>query len=444
MGACASTGGRGRTSSDSPTTPSPAITKQHRKADRSQRKASKNAKQNASKRQSVLSLPPSNTRLESNYLIGREIGRGLYGVVRVVMDRKTHERFACKTVDKRRMSQEQLARLRTEFDILKRVSTHQSVAALVDQYEDSTYMHFVLELCTGGTLYDVLTTASIADDASAAVDRSESSTSPAAATTSTRSSSGSTASRSSSSVSGSASSKRMSEARAKRVMRQLAEAVARLHAEGVVHRDLKLENIAFMDARDAGEGAYHPDGSTHRGTTSSRSASASSRHFPSIGSASSLASELSGSEADSDCTGSMAASSAPCSPAFSAPCPPLKLLDFGLSTWHRPADGQRLTEIAGTAYYVAPEVLRKQYGSECDVWSMGVILYMMLTGSPPFWDVSEEAICSAVLAGHYDMVSAPWPSISPGAKDLVRRMLQTDPSKRITAAEILEHEWICF
>ncbi|CAI5954599.1 unnamed protein product [Closterium sp. NIES-64] len=373
---------------------------------------------------------------------GREIGRGLYGVVRVVMHRKSHERYACKTVDKRRMSQDQLARLRTEFDILKRVSTHQSVAALIDQYEDSTCVHFVLELCTGGTLYDILTTASIADDASA-VDHSESSTSPAAATTSTRSSSGSTASRSSSNASGSASSKRMSEAQAKQVMRQLAEAVARLHAEGVVHRDLKLENIAFMDARDAREGASHPDGSTHHGSTSSRSTS-TSRHFPSIGSASSLVSDLSGSEADSDCTGSLASSSAPCSPAFSAPCPPLKLLDFGLSTWHKSADGQRLTEIAGTAYYVAPEVLRKQYGSECDVWSMGVILYMMLTGSPPFWDVSEEAICSAVLAGHYDMVSVPWLSISPAAKDLVRRMLQTDPAKRITALEILEHEWISF
>ncbi|CAI5481211.1 unnamed protein product [Closterium sp. Yama58-4] len=396
----------------------------------------------AVERVSVLGLPASNTRLESNYLIGREIGRGLYGVVRVVMHRKSHERYACKTVDKRRMSQDQLARLRTEFDILKRVSSHQSVAALVDQYEDSTYVHFVLELCTGGTLYDVLTTASIADDVSA-IDHSESTASAAAATTSTRNSSASTASRSSSSVSGSASSKRMSEAQAKQVMRQLAEAVARLHAEGVVHRDLKLENIAFMDAREAGEGASHPDGSTHHGSTSSRS-TGTSRHFPSIGSASSLASDLSGSEADSDCTGSLASSSAPCSPAFSAPFPPLKLLDFGLSTWHKRADGQWLTEIAGTAYYVAPEVLRKQYGSECDVWSMGVVLYMMLTGSPPFWDVSEEAICSAVLAGHYDMVSAPWPSISPAAKDLVRRMLQTDPAKRITAPEILEHEWISF
>ncbi|CAI7878288.1 unnamed protein product [Closterium sp. NIES-53] len=434
MGACVSTVGRSSTSSDSLTTPSSATTKQHRKADRSQRKASKSAKQNASNRQSVLGLPPSSTRLESNYLIGREIGRGLYGVVRVVMHRKSHERFACKTVDKRRMSQVQLTRLRTEFDILKRVSAHQSVAALVDQYEDATCVHFVLELCTGGTLYDVLTAASFADDTSA-VDRSESNASPAAATASTRNSSGITASRSSSSVNGSASSKRMSEAQAKRVMWQLAGAVARLHAEGVVHRDLKLENIAFMDPQDAGEGVQ-ADGSTHHGSTSSRSTS-TSRHFPSVGSASSLASDLSGSEADSDC-------SAPCSPTYSAPCPPLKLLDFGLSTWHKPADGQRLTEIAGTAYYVAPEVLRKQYGSECDVWSMGVVLYMMLTGSPPFWDDSEEAICSAVLAGHYDMVSAPWPSISPAVKDLIRRMLQTDPAKRITASEILEHEWICY
>ncbi|GJP40201.1 hypothetical protein CLOM_g24478 [Closterium sp. NIES-68] len=439
MGACASTGGRSRTASESLASTCPTnSSKKHRKADRARGRAS-NTKPNPTNRQSVLALPSSSRRLESNYLIGREIGRGLYGVVRVVMHRETHQRFACKTIDKRRMSQEQLARLRTEYDILKRLSSHQSVAALVDQYEDATCVHLILELCTGGTLYDVLTTASIADNASA-VDRSDSSASPAA-TSSTRTSSGSTSSRSSSSMSGSAASKRMSEAQAKRVMRQLAEAVASLHAEGIVHRDLKLENVAFMEPRDA-EGSSPPEGSSHHGNTSSRSTSTSSRHFPSISSASSLASELSASDADSDYTASLA--SAPCSPAFSTSCPPLKLLDFGLSTWHKPADGQKLTEIAGTAYYVAPEVLRKQYGSECDVWSMGVILYMMLTGSPPFWDVSEEAICSAVLAGHYDMVSAPWPSISPAAKDLVRRMLQTDPAKRITAPEILGHEWICF
>ncbi|KAI4364154.1 hypothetical protein MLD38_020284 [Melastoma candidum] len=118
----------------------------------------------------------------------------------------------------------------------------------------------------------------------------------------------------------------------------------------------------------------------------------------------------------------------------------LKTIDFGLSVFFRP--GETFTDVVGSPYYVAPEVLKKHYGPECDVWSVGVIVYILLCGVPPFWDESEQGIFEQVLGGELDMVSEPWPSISQSAKDLVRRMLIRDPKKRITAHEVLCHPWV--
>uniref|UniRef100_A0A7N0UYL2 non-specific serine/threonine protein kinase n=1 Tax=Kalanchoe fedtschenkoi TaxID=63787 RepID=A0A7N0UYL2_KALFE len=119
---------------------------------------------------------------------------------------------------------------------------------------------------------------------------------------------------------------------------------------------------------------------------------------------------------------------------------PLKTIDFGLSVFFKP--GEQFTDVVGSPYYVAPEVLRKLYGPECDVWSAGVIIYILLCGVPPFWDETEQGIFEQVLKGELDFVSEPWPSISDGAKDLVKRMLVRDPKKRLTAHEVLCHPWI--
>ncbi|KAL3619222.1 Calcium-dependent protein kinase 15 [Castilleja foliolosa] len=119
---------------------------------------------------------------------------------------------------------------------------------------------------------------------------------------------------------------------------------------------------------------------------------------------------------------------------------PLKATDFGLSVFFKP--GEEFRDLVGSAYYVAPEVLRRNYGAEADIWSAGVMLYILLCGVPPFWGENEENIFDAIKHGHLDFVSDPWPSISSSAKDLVKKMLQSDPKDRLTAAEVLNHPWM--
>ena len=119
---------------------------------------------------------------------------------------------------------------------------------------------------------------------------------------------------------------------------------------------------------------------------------------------------------------------------------PIKAIDFGLSTYFEPA--QHFHDIVGSAYYVAPEVLRRNYSNEADIWSAGVILYILLAGVPPFWAQSEQAIFDEVLKGKYDLKSDPWGKISEGAKDVVRKMLVSNPKDRATAQEILNHPWV--
>lgn len=119
---------------------------------------------------------------------------------------------------------------------------------------------------------------------------------------------------------------------------------------------------------------------------------------------------------------------------------PLKATDFGLSVFFKP--GEKFKDLVGSAYYVAPEVLQRNYGPEADIFSAGVMLYILLSGVPPFWAENEQAIFDEILRGHIDFSSDPWPSISSSAKELVKKMLRQDPKERLTAVEVLNHPWI--
>ncbi|XP_076909197.1 calcium-dependent protein kinase 28-like [Bidens hawaiensis] len=118
----------------------------------------------------------------------------------------------------------------------------------------------------------------------------------------------------------------------------------------------------------------------------------------------------------------------------------LKATDFGLSDFIKP--GKKFTDIVGSAYYVAPEVLKRKSGPESDVWSVGVITYILLCGRRPFWDKTENGIFKEVLRNKPDFKRKPWPNISQSAKDFVKKLLVKDPRSRLTAAQALSHPWV--
>eukprot|EP00917_Polyrhabdina_sp_WS-2016_P023088 GHVP01049994.1.p1 GENE.GHVP01049994.1~~GHVP01049994.1.p1 ORF type:complete len:527 (+),score=116.82 GHVP01049994.1:1766-3346(+) len=118
----------------------------------------------------------------------------------------------------------------------------------------------------------------------------------------------------------------------------------------------------------------------------------------------------------------------------------IKIIDFGLSTYTDPQ--QRLKDKIGTAYYIAPEVLQGNYSEKCDIWSAGVILYILLSGCPPFHGSTEYEILQKVKNGTYNFNQLQWKNTSPGCRELIRQMLTFQPSQRISANTALQHVWL--
>ena len=119
---------------------------------------------------------------------------------------------------------------------------------------------------------------------------------------------------------------------------------------------------------------------------------------------------------------------------------PVKIIDFGLAREH--LGRTPMTNLVGTPYYIAPEVLRRKYDKSCDLWSVGVIAYILLSGYPPFNGSNNEEIHQSILKGRFSFPSREWKGTSQEARDFIRRLLVTDPSKRMTAEQALNHPWI--
>ena len=118
---------------------------------------------------------------------------------------------------------------------------------------------------------------------------------------------------------------------------------------------------------------------------------------------------------------------------------PIKIIDFGTAKVFQKEKAEHV--LIGSAYYIAPEVLSRNYTELCDLWSCGVIMYILLTGRPPFNGGSEEEIMKKIREGNYDLKKYPWGVISDEAKDLVKGLLQVNTKKRLSAKEALEHKW---
>jgi len=174
--------------------------------------------------------------------------------------------------------------------------------------------------------------------------------------------------------------KMFTEREAASIFKQMMSAIAYCHSQGICHRDLKPENLLFLNPTDES---------------------------------------------------------------------PVKVIDFGLSKifgqgkedTNTSSTASKMSTKVGTAYYVSPEVLLGDYDEKCDIWSSGVILYILLCGDPPFNGANDNEIYKKIQQKKYSFPSPQWDKISDDAKDLIKHML-TDPKDRYSAQEVLNHTWV--
>jgi calcium-dependent protein kinase len=258
---------------------------------------------------------------------GKPLGTGMSCVVKRITHRLTGKKYALKAVRLNRMKPDKIVDLRREIEIMKALD-HPNIIKLYQTFEDHSYIYMVMELCTGGELFDRL-----ADQRDA----------------------------------------KFTESKAADLVSKMLSSLNYIHLRRVCHRDLKLENFIFENSDKEAE---------------------------------------------------------------------IKLIDFGLSKVYL-EDSAHMKAVLGTSYYVAPEVLAGDYGMECDLWGLGVLTFMLLSGQAPFSGEEDSDILKLVKIGKFSFTPRNiWRNISKSAQDFISKLLVVDPKARMTAQEALQHPWM--
>ncbi|CAK6957661.1 death-associated protein kinase 3 [Scomber scombrus] len=267
--------------------------------------------------------------VELYYEMGEELGSGQFAIVRKCKEKSTSIEYAAKFIKKRRLSSSRRGVSREEIErevnILREIQ-HSNIITLHDIFENKTDVILILELVSGGELFDFL-----------------------------------------------AEKESLTEEEATQFLKQILDGVQYLHSKRIAHFDLKPENIMLLDKN--------------------------------------------------------------------VPNPRIKLIDFGIA--HQIKAGNEFKNIFGTPEFVAPEIVNYEpLGLEADMWSIGVITYILLSGASPFLGETKQETLTNISAVNYDFDEEYFSNTSELAKDFIRRLLVKDPKKRMTIDDSLEHPWI--
>lgn len=270
-------------------------------------------------------------RIDDYYKMDRKkmIGEGSYGQVVMGEDKATKAIRAVKAIDVKKISDPK--RFQDEI-VIQQSLDHPNIVKLFEVFKDAKRVYLVMELCTGGELFDRIVEEAEKHEGSA-----------------------------------------FGEPQTATYMQQIMGAMQYMHSHNFAHRDIKPENFLMQNK---------------------------------------------GADAV------------------------IKVIDFGLAKKFVPG-GDPMRTKAGTPYYVAPQVLGSEgYDEKCDIWSCGVIAYILLCGYPPFYGDKDDEILRRVKSGVFEFPSPDWDNNTKACKDLITQMLTLDASRRPTAEALLDHPWL--
>ncbi|KAJ1898379.1 MAPK-activated protein kinase Srk1 [Kickxella alabastrina] len=288
------------------------------------------------------------------YTVMGRIGEGAFSKVYRARQNATGEDVAIKAICKTGLTAVQTANIHKEVAIMDSLR-HSRIIKLHGFCESHDYFYLVMEYAEGGELFDRVLQLTY-----------------------------------------------LSERLVRHVIIQVAEAVQYLHANGIVQRDLKLENVVFEPIPVVSTGTKEMK---RQGDTGDKAEEG--LFVPGVGG------------------GGIGR---------------VKLIDFGLSkvVWN-----QATHTPCGTTGYAAPEVVRDElYTKSVDMWGIGCMLYAMVCGFPPFYDEDVKVLTRKVALGQYEFLSPWWDDVNPQIKNLIRNLLELDPARRFTIQDFMRHPWV--